>query len=85
MVNSTNETLETQTVTPVSPTVSFSLWTVKQVADYLNIKPGTVYRMVERGELPAIRIGVTGRTLRFRQSEVEGWISGCQQRKDLGS
>jgi excisionase family DNA binding protein len=50
------------------------LWSVKQLASFLGVKPGTVYKMVERGELPVVRLGLRGRTLRFRREQVEVWL-----------
>ena len=50
------------------------LWTVKQVSVFLNVTPGTVYKMVERGELPAVRLGVNRRTVRFREDAVHAWV-----------
>lgn len=55
------------------------LWTVKQLAAFLGVRPGTVYKMVERGELPAVRLGQHGRTLRFRREQVEAWLAGKGQ------
>ena len=52
------------------------LWTVKQLAEFLGVKPGTVYKMVERDEIPAVRLGQHGRTLRFRQEQVNAWLAG---------
>lgn len=52
------------------------LWTVKQLAAFLGVKPGTVYKMVEREELLAVRLGQNGRTLRFRREHVEAWLAG---------
>jgi len=38
------------------------LWTVREAAHYLKLKPGTVYELVERGRIPHVRIG---RSIRF--------------------
>ena len=32
---------------------------IKEVADYLNMKEQTVYRLVQRGKIPAIKFGGT--------------------------
>jgi excisionase family DNA binding protein len=47
-----------------------NVMTAKELAQTLGISPGTVYKMVNAGKLPAIRIG-TGRTLRFDLDEVK--------------
>jgi len=39
-------------------------WTVQQVAHYLQVKPSTVYRLVNSGEIPFLRLG---RLLRFKK------------------
>jgi excisionase family DNA binding protein len=45
-------------------------WTVLQVADYLQVKPSTVYRWVNSGEIPFLRVG---RLLRFKKSLLDNW------------
>lgn len=49
------------------------LLNAKKVADILGIRPWTVYEMVKRGELPAIKIG--NRIVRFRRESIENWIT----------
>ncbi len=44
---------------------------VQSVADRLDINPRTVLRMVERGELPAIKVA---HRLRFRRSDLENYL-----------
>jgi len=44
--------------------------TVKEVADYLHLANSTVYRLIERGKLPAFRVG-TG--WRFDVGLIEQW------------
>ena len=67
---SSNSSSSSDHALPPSP-----LWTVKELASYLNVKPGTVYKMVERGEIPVVRLGRNGRTLRFRRAHVEAWLT----------
>lgn len=47
------------------------LLTTKQVQALLRVDRTTIYRMVESGQLPAIRVG---KQWRFAQSEVDGWL-----------
>jgi excisionase family DNA binding protein len=54
-------------------------WTVRQVAEYLSVNERTVYRMAERGELPAFKVGDAWR---FRREDIEAWIEG--QQRDRG-
>ncbi len=45
--------------------------TVKELAALLRVSPQTVYKMVEQGRLPALRIGTQWR---FDRARVERWI-----------
>ena len=47
------------------------LLTLREVADYLHVHPGTVYRMVKKGELRGLRVG---RDFRFDMRVLEDWI-----------
>lgn len=46
-------------------------WTVRQVAEYLSVNERTVYRMAERGDLPAFKVGDAWR---FRRDDINTWI-----------
>jgi len=48
-----------------------TLMTVKQVADYLQLKESTIYAWAQDGKIPAIKIG---RTWRFRQVDFDAWL-----------
>ena len=47
------------------------LMTVKQVADYLQLKESTIYAWAQDGKIPAIKIG---RTWRFRHNDLDIWL-----------
>lgn len=47
--------------------------TVSQLADLLQLTEMTIYRMVNRGELPCYAIG---RIKRFRQRDIEQFLEG---------
>lgn len=47
------------------------LLTLREVADYLHVHPGTVYRLVKKGELRGLRVG---RDFRFDIRVVDDWI-----------
>ena len=49
-----------------------SLLDARQAAAYLRLAPDTLYRWVQRGKLPVVRIG---RTVRFRRSSLERFIA----------
>ncbi|HEY3290954.1 MAG TPA: helix-turn-helix domain-containing protein, partial [Anaerolineae bacterium] len=47
------------------------LLTTNQVQNRLHVDRTTIYRMVENGQLPAIRVG---KQWRFSESEIERWL-----------
>ena len=50
------------------------LLTTREVAEYLGVTSDTVLRLWRSGDLPGFRLGT--KALRFRRSEVEGWLAG---------
>ena len=52
--------------------MSTTAMTVQDVAEYLNVDPKTVYRMVNRGELPGFKVGGSWR---FRREDMDEWIA----------
>ena len=55
------------------------IMTVPQVAEYLHTCTETIYRVVKKGKIPALRVG---RDLRFRRSELEAWMAQQQRETD---
>jgi len=47
------------------------LLTAKQIAEYLQLSQRSIYRLLERGELPATKIGGQWR---FRKAAIDEWI-----------
>lgn len=47
--------------------------TVSEVADQLRVSNMTVYRLVQAGQLPAVRVG---RSYRIREEDVDRYIAG---------
>lgn len=47
---------------------------VQDVADMLDVGVSTVYRWVEEGIIPHVKF--PGRAVRFRPSDLEGWVEG---------
>lgn len=45
--------------------------TATEVAMYLRLHVMTIYRMAQRGELPAVRVG---RQWRFRRDHFDRWL-----------
>ncbi len=55
----------------MSTTLSEPLLSVRAAAELLSVSSRTVYALVERGELPAIRVGGQ---IRFVPSTLEEWL-----------
>jgi excisionase family DNA binding protein len=54
------------------------LMTLEEMANYLRVTEKTIYRMVKRGNIPAIRVG---RSWRFEKSSIEEWL----KKKTIGA
>jgi excisionase family DNA binding protein len=46
--------------------------TIRKLAEYLMVSEKTVYRMLDRNELPAMRVGAQWR---FRMQDIDGWLT----------
>ena len=53
------------------------LLSTKEVAEYIHVKPITVRRKAQSGEIPSIKIG---HRLRFDKQEVDRWLQGNTRR-----
>ena len=51
--------------------MSTTAMTVQDVAEYLNVDPKTVYRLVNRRSLPGFKVGGCWR---FRKEDIDDWI-----------
>lgn len=47
------------------------LMTLEEVAEYLRLSKGTVYRMANSGKIPASKVG---NQWRFRKEDVDQWL-----------
>lgn len=56
---------------------SESMLTLKEVARYLHVVPLTVYRMIDRGDLPAVKVG---RVWRIRKQDLEAYLGRSASR-----
>lgn len=54
------------------------LLTIKELAEQLRIKPGTLYAWASQRKIPCVRIHGL---IRFRPEEIEGWLSGFAQHR----
>jgi excisionase family DNA binding protein len=52
-----------------------TLLTVREVARYLRVDTGTVYRLIRNGELRVMQLGGPGHSLRIAKDELEEWLS----------
>lgn len=57
--------------------MSHEAWvSVERVASHLGVTKDSIYRWVEQDGLPARRVG---RLLRFKLSEIDGWVERGRQ------
>lgn len=54
------------------------LLTVKELAEYYNVTPLTIYRWKANG-MPHEKIGTSGRSLRFELDKVRAWMKVKQK------
>ncbi len=48
------------------------LLSVRQLAERLNVREGTIYMWVKLGKVPCLRLG--RRTIRFSENAIELWL-----------
>ena len=56
--------------------LSSNFMIVKDVSEYIQIKVSTVYAMVEEKRIPHYRVG---RQIRFKRSDLDGWMEEQKQ------
>ena len=49
-----------------------AVFTVQELADYLRMKPVTIYKHAKAGKLPCFKVGANWR---FKKSTIDRWIS----------
>jgi excisionase family DNA binding protein len=47
------------------------LLNVQEIADYLGVKPGTIYQWTHQGYIPHVKFK---KNVRFRMAEIEKWV-----------
>jgi excisionase family DNA binding protein len=52
--------------------VSSEIMTIQELAAYLQVGPGKLYRLAQTGKIPATKVG---RTWRFRRDLVNAWFA----------
>ncbi len=45
--------------------------TLEQIAEYLQMSTSSIYKMAQKGKIPAYKVG---RQWRFRKEEIDKWI-----------
>lgn len=53
------------------------MMTIKELADYLAVKPLTIYKHVGQGRIPGFKVGSHWR---FRKESIEAWIKAQEDR-----
>lgn len=53
------------------------LLSLDELSAYMNISKSTLYKLVEKNQMPSCKIG---KQLRFRQSTIDRWLSGKEGR-----
>jgi excisionase family DNA binding protein len=54
----------------LAPVPATRILTVKEVANYLQVSRGTIFRLLKRHELPAFKIGTDWR---FNVEQIDSW------------
>ncbi|RKX64478.1 MAG: DNA-binding protein [Thermodesulfobacteriota bacterium] len=50
--------------------------TLEQIAEYLQMSTSSIYKMAQKGKIPAYKVG---RQWRFRKEEIDRWIKSQKQ------
>lgn len=60
---------------------SKDILTIKDVADYMDVHPMTIYKYVKNGRIPAFKIGTSWR---IRRDSISKWIEESEQQTNGG-
>ena len=55
--------------------IESDIMTAREVAEYLACHPATIYKILRKGRIPALRVGGGWR---FRRSDIDEWIAQQQ-------
>lgn len=58
------------------PVADEALWTIADVARFLQVTEKTVYRLAQSGRIPAFKLGWVWR---FREAEIREWVEEQRQ------
>ncbi len=56
------------------------LFTLDELSDYLRIPKSSLYKLVQAGKIPSIKIG---RHLRFSATAIDLWIEEIQEKRGV--
>jgi excisionase family DNA binding protein len=65
-------------------TRSPELLRIPEAAERLNVSRASVYRWIEEGRLPAVRLGGRGAPLRIPEAELGEWLEERRTSTDVG-
>jgi PTS system nitrogen regulatory IIA component len=57
---------------PAETPAAWEIFNIRQLAAYLMVSEKTIYRMMEKRQIPGVRVGSQWR---FRRSDIEAWLS----------
>lgn len=63
---------------PTRPAENGDLLTLPEAAEFMRVRPGTVYAWVAARRIPCLR---AGSRLRFRRDDLLEWLRGSGRRK----
>jgi excisionase family DNA binding protein len=55
------------------------LLNVKEIAEFLNVKPSTLYQWAELGQIPCFKLNGC---LRFDIEDIMNWIKSCKKESE---
>lgn len=54
------------------------LMTLEEVADYLRLSIHTIYKMLQKGKIPAYKVG---KQWRFKKEDIDRWVKRMKSSK----
>ncbi|MBK9062346.1 MAG: helix-turn-helix domain-containing protein [Acidobacteria bacterium] len=70
-----------ETKNPGTPNQPGDILTIRQLSEYLMVSEKTIYRMLDRNLLPAVRVGAQWR---FRKRDIDAWLDEQVKKVEVG-
>jgi len=70
---------EKKGLSPLTPTGD--ILTIRQLSEYLMVSEKTIYRMLDKSLLPAVRVGAQWR---FRKRDIDAWLDEQVKKVEIG-